>query len=308
MTTIFLHIGRGKTGTTVIQRFLAERRKELADVGVLYPKAGEHGSGHQSFAKSLLREAPNWMDADPETSSAQETLRAELKHNTADRILFSSENFTLVDPQDVQDFFSSALGNCDVRIIFFARTQDEVVESQYNQDVKWCLETATFEEYIASGRCDELDYSGLLAPRAQVFGREHILARVYHSNTLISDFCRCIGPTFSQQSNDDLDRYRPDDDSYANASLGYHAVMVLRALNQFDIPDRRAAYSEAVASLRACDVLPIFFSAKQASDFRDRYRASNLRFSEAYLERRQEELGGRRYSDEVRDAIDRRLA
>ena len=35
---IVLHIGSGKTGTTSIQRFLAQNRARLAELGLLYPQ------------------------------------------------------------------------------------------------------------------------------------------------------------------------------------------------------------------------------------------------------------------------------
>lgn len=40
MKTVYLHIGTHRTGSTSIQRFLANGEEALADRGVIYPKTG----------------------------------------------------------------------------------------------------------------------------------------------------------------------------------------------------------------------------------------------------------------------------
>lgn len=89
------------------------------------------------------------MELDPQMENIQSEVRSELINSSGNIFLFSSENMTLVDPKAIKDFFDSCLADVQFKIIFFARTQDELAESQYNQDVKWTGETLSFEDYIA---------------------------------------------------------------------------------------------------------------------------------------------------------------
>ena len=58
--TIYLHIGRGKTGTTAIQHRFGLCRDALADIGVFYPAAtgGARGVGHDIFGKMMAPSSP----------------------------------------------------------------------------------------------------------------------------------------------------------------------------------------------------------------------------------------------------------
>ena len=64
MTTIYLHIGMPKTGTTSLQKFLFDNREKLLEKGYLYPitgtkissNRGYKGYSHNSLVRLLLHQ------------------------------------------------------------------------------------------------------------------------------------------------------------------------------------------------------------------------------------------------------------
>ncbi len=84
----------------------------------------------------------------------------------------------MADIPALASFCLEAVGTARIKIIFFARSQDELVESQYNQMIKLALCRKTFCEYLDS-ELEELDFAASLAPWAAEFGKENIIARVF---------------------------------------------------------------------------------------------------------------------------------
>ncbi len=58
MKTVYLHIGTHRTGSTSIQRFMANAEEALAEQGIIYPKTGRPDTdwtnqyGHHELAWS----------------------------------------------------------------------------------------------------------------------------------------------------------------------------------------------------------------------------------------------------------------
>ena len=299
MQNLYLHIGRGKTGTTAIQRFLSAHREGLRAQGLHYVEADDTAQmGHQDFAKSFIHRAPSYMKmpAHPERSRA--AVRAELVSSASPNGLLSSENFTLADIPELADFFARSLGGAKIKIIFFARSQDELAESQYNQMVKLALCAKTFEEYIAT-ELDELDFPALLDPWAAHFGKDNIIARVYDGteSNVIQDFLGCLPLSFVADAG-------PDEEApSSNPSVGYLALQIFRVLNRFEFPAQRALYEQLNETVKPIDLPPLFFNSAEARAFRDRFRSSNQFFIREYQGGRGDDLGGRKYSDAERDRI-----
>ena len=87
------------------------------------------GTGHQEFAQSFLQTIPDWMEVSPRLDRIQDEVRSELLRAEHKVLLFSSENFTLVSPERVKSYFEQLFSDVSFRIIFFARSQDELAES-----------------------------------------------------------------------------------------------------------------------------------------------------------------------------------
>lgn len=295
---LYLHIGRGKTGTTAIQRFLSVHRAELLAAGLHYLEADEAARmGHQNFAKSFICHPPPYMEMPPHLERARDEVRAELVASTAPHALLSSENLTLADIPALASFCRDAVDTARIKIIFFARSQDELVESQYNQMIKLALCQKTFSEYLDS-ELEELDFAALLAPWSAEFGKENIIARVFDSACdSIRDFLSCLPlpADFATQPETDA--------ASANASVGHLALQAFRALNAYEFQQQRRLYQRLNEIIRPHDQPALFFDSGQARAFRERFRTSNEQFLREYLDRAGSDLGGRKYSDAERDRI-----
>jgi hypothetical protein len=301
---LYLHIGRGKTGTTAIQHFLSNHREILRASGLHYVEAGDEGKiGHQDFAKSFIVDPPPYMHMPARPENAREAVRAELARSGLPNALLSSENFTLAEVSEVARFFAQSLGIAEIKIIFFVRSQDELAESQYNQMVKLALCHKTFDQFVVT-ELDELDFSAVLAPWAAQFGKSNIIVRVFDAkrNDAVADFLSCL-PLHAL----DLNLKEVQDAVSINASVGFLALEIFRALNRFEFPQQRALYRRLHDAVEPNDLPPVFFSSEQARAFRDRFRASNGFLIHEYLGGQGDDLGGRRYSDAERDRIFARI-
>ena len=151
--------------------------------------------GHQEFAQSFLQTIPDWMEVSSRLDRIQDEVRSELLRAEHTVFLFSSENFTLVSPERVKAYFEQVFTDVCFRIIFFARSQDELAESQYNQDVKWSGLAVDFDDFIATAALEEVEFDVLLTPWAEHFGPDSIIARIYDAFRR-SLCCRTSFPVF----------------------------------------------------------------------------------------------------------------
>lgn len=313
MKTVYLHIGRGKTGTTALQKFLSENRGALLRSGVDYLLAGDQGrgGGHQEFAKSFITQVPAYMIPAKYPDEIRTQTAAEICASSAPTILMSSENFPLVNLDLLRDWFANLQVQTRIRVIFFVRSQDELAESEYNQMVKLKQETRSFSDYASE--LEGANYDAECANWAAHFGAKSILCRVYDGGTgdVISRFLSCL-PT---ERLDRLDTTARPSKAYANRSLGARALLTARLLNGIEIADRDALYRKIFAELEESDLPAVLMSAAQARDFRARFASSNASFRATYLTRQDDnpahdlanesdgDLGGRRYDDVTRDRL-----
>ncbi|MBF0169632.1 MAG: hypothetical protein HQK87_00855 [Nitrospinae bacterium] len=180
-STLYVHIGAPKTGSTALQLFFDRNREALRHRFALYPRATARAGGHHDIAFLTGGGYPEW--ATPQETSLEDLL-GELDRELADHTgdaLISSENFYLFpNPKSLEDRLLSlpSLKGRRVQVIVYLRPQEEVVEAWYNQTVKAQGSTATFAESLERDR-DLWDYEARLKPWADIFGRENIRARLY---------------------------------------------------------------------------------------------------------------------------------
>jgi len=302
MKTIYLHIGVGKTGTTSIQQFLAANHEDLSAAGMNYVLAGggAAGGGHQNFAKSFITDIPHYMVPPTNIISDRALILHEIEHCHESKILLSSENFPLSDPCLVRDFFERSRMNFKYKIVMFIRSQDELVESEYNQLVKVRLEKRTLVEYIETEF--DGDFMKLASKWEQVFGQDNLICRIYDSRhfNVVNDFLGCLEVVLNSDMNE---KYVAP--VVSNKSLGFLALTLKHALNMlqphtgdklnFELP------SELSMLIPDIDLPAILMNSRDARQFLDRYRESNRKFSERFLGESMSDIGGRRYSDYERD-------
>lgn len=167
----FVHIGRGKTGTTAIQRALAANRILLAELGFTYP-------GSTRNHNPIVGELPDGAGA----ASIAAEVRAAPGHG-----LISAEGLQNLPAAKVREW----LLGLDVQIIVYLRDQAEVIASAYQQAVKAELETGAFEDFVI--RCGVQDYRPFLRDWATVFGRENMTIRFYQKDDVVPSFLEVLG-------------------------------------------------------------------------------------------------------------------
>lgn len=303
MKRIYLHIGRGKTGTTLLQSYLSQKRKALLEQGVRYVFADDRGKGggHQQFAKSFIRDYPDLMIRAANPKAVRRRVRKEILGSGRQTLILSSENFPVTDEFGVYEFFREFEKTHQVSIILFARTQDELAESEYNQLVKLKRLTCSFSEYVEREFTD-CDFMALASRWGRVFGDENVIGRIYDGskNNLIEQFLSCI-PEIRPELLSPYDP--PTHGSRINQSIGIKALVTAKALNGVEIDGRMQLYNEIFGQLSKDDLPALLFSSEKAATYRAKFAQSNLAFTKNYVGEPVQDLGGRRYTDEERDSI-----
>lgn len=146
MTQLILHIGTHKTGTTSIQKVLADNRAWLRAKGLVYPDGGQIYKGehpHHDWSHSLT----GVERRRPETTSAFIDYAASLGHDS-DMLLISAEpiyrhmdGIDAIDVVERPDYWArreryvknlaAALGRFDVRVVVWFREKDSFARSLY---------------------------------------------------------------------------------------------------------------------------------------------------------------------------------
>src|SRR5688572_16028359 len=138
MAKLYLHIGLPKTATTAIQEWLTANAAGLREIGVFTFDGVRFG--HRLAIKGIeqheRKEQPDisriangtlWEEVLPQ-------LQAAASDPAIDRIILSSEYFTLAAPNKVREMLAD-LSLRDVSIILVLRRQDRYIESNYSQSV-----------------------------------------------------------------------------------------------------------------------------------------------------------------------------
>jgi hypothetical protein len=204
----FVHVGTHKTGTTAIQRFLADNQERLAGAGLYYPRTGWPSSalpGHHVVASELA--------GDRLVDRAGGTLDdavAEFARARARIACLSSENFEYLHVRDdalVRLRDAIAATGYRPRIVLYVRTQQDYAESLYAELVKHGLAVpfrSFLDEIVANGvvRYDRawtfrFDYLELASRFANVFGPESVIVRAYRddgsAHSIVRDFLAAVG-------------------------------------------------------------------------------------------------------------------
>ncbi len=301
--TIYLHIGRGKTGTTTIQNYLRLQQKFLLSKDIHYISAGggSRGTGHHDFAKSFISVLPHYMVAARNPQRDRKLIKAEIEGSNSQNIILSSENFELADPLKVYEFSDSLKSRYNIKIIFFVRSQDELAESEYNQIVKLKKEIVSFNEYI-NKYIEGCNFMETASKWEKYFGLENMICKIFDGSKrdIIHQFLSCISKEVI-----DPEKYALRDESISklNISLGYKALTIVRLLNSVNIKNRTELYGTLNTLLSTNDLPALLFNSVEASKYRSKFAESNRAFTERYIGKKLSDLGGRRYSDEERTRI-----
>lgn len=173
MTTVYLHIGFPKTGTSAIQNFFRKNSGELRRNKVLYPDSGlTDYAGQAGLAFAAKKKAKRPFDI----------LKKEVTDSQCEKCVISSEYFFMLEPKKVA-FLADQMKCFDMKIVVYLRRQDERIESGYLQ----VLRDSNFrfngdiEAYIKflNNHPRRTDYYEFLKPWVKSFGKSNIFIKLY---------------------------------------------------------------------------------------------------------------------------------
>ena len=192
-TTLYIHIGTPKTGTTAIQSFIHINRDKLKENGLLYPGENEN---HHLVVQEISEADKPFLDTNSEVYKVFTEIGANC--GIYKKILLSSEGFYLKDdiliPKLIEalTFFKI---NVPIKIIIFFRPQQECYESSYQQQIKTIgsFKPIRFNEFVKikleSGAKDYYDHINLWC---SFFGKENLIVVPYEAkqfgNKIFTDF------------------------------------------------------------------------------------------------------------------------
>lgn len=269
---VWLHIGHGKTGTTALQHYFLARTK--ADPAFRYPDIGllPSGAHHALFPLETQAEALAKVPA------LMNDLRASL--DGAAMTVLSSEHMCYFRPRQVAEL-ARVLDGCDLRILYFARRQDELMESTF----KWS-QIATPRLYPDLDRFVETQTRGFdllqrLAPWRATFGDAPIHVRLYHRETCGRDIVSAAEAVLG------LEPMRfANQPATRRDSLGTAMTQVLMAYDALhEKPGKRHAFLQDLRRIEAAsgkDRSALFPTALR-QQIMARYADSNADFAQAFL-------------------------
>lgn len=137
MTTVNLHIGTFKTGTSYLQSVLVHSQAQLADAGVLWP--GRAWADQVAATRGL-------MTAHPRKREAWDQLISEVDQWRGNSVIISMETLSMASASAVRRAASS-LRSHRVRVILTARDIGRVIPAQWQESVQngksW-----SYEDYL----------------------------------------------------------------------------------------------------------------------------------------------------------------
>lgn len=287
MAHLYLHIGTGKTATTLIQNYCNAHRDDLAQHGLCYPDSGRSRlasgrrvAGHQELAAALL-ENPTVNRELHTTRPFAEVLDEVLAECAAyPRVLLSSEMLWKPRIHKRRPGLLALLEAFDaVTVIAYARRQDAWAVSAYNEIVKTMhtRHVPSFADYAARAKHD---VGAAMALWGDLLGEHRLIVRpfvraAWRDGDILADFFAQIDPELPVYCAAGLP---------ANASVPLAAIALLRHMCDADLAEpKRLAWviREAAAELPERPDEGLLTPAIQRSIL-ERFADSNRRMAERF--------------------------
>lgn len=197
---VTIHIGTYKTATSAIQYALARSDRALKRVGAKYAESGlnEPLSKHLHLFDRIVDGGYNrqrHLTHKGEDYIGQ--LMLELQEPGLDHLLISEEELSYPTPA-VAQYLAPLKDVADVEVVCVVRRQPEFLESLYLQFLKEPLRdlTDTFEEFVTSEYARYGDFSKVLEPWEEVFGRQSITVMDFEAlrdGEVVANFANQVG-------------------------------------------------------------------------------------------------------------------
>ncbi len=218
--SLILHIGMPKTGSTVLQNFLAHNRERLQQQKMLYPECGVRICNHTALVKSIGAPLFDWAhfnqhipQFDPATylNDILKQCRTQRCHD----VILSSEFFwaapsmqaantehhrpTAENFSSIKQFLTECRelfsGFSKVTIVVYLRRQDYWIDSFFNHQVKEGFGIPSLDDLLGETK-NYLLYHKNCEILAEVFGRENLVIRNYENllnGDITADFLEAVG-------------------------------------------------------------------------------------------------------------------
>lgn len=278
-TSLYLHIGNHKTGTTSVQRALCAKRAELAREGISYFS--------RFLSRSERKSINRWVVTSGSGADMQGAVHSGLAARLAaagQRVVASGESFSwLFSPAEISGLQSELARRFDeIKIICYVRRQDEQLLSLHQQGATGSnTDIARFfgNESTALPHYRQyfdlyLDYSQRLEKWAEAFGTENIIVRVCERGQLyrgdvVADFFRAIGAQCEPPS------------VFFNESRGLEQAKVGHLLNQTGLSGRKEMRRYLLSHLTSS--VPRMLPARaEAEALYRRYESSNRKLNQSF--------------------------
>lgn len=198
--TVFLHIGSGKAGSSVLQKFFDLNSGVFETKGFSYPPAliseemKRQMSGNQCyFGNGWGLINPNPRFSDVETANFKKDI------DRTKSLVFSSEQLLHASADNLEEIRREFDG-LDFRVVYYIRRIDSAFQSALNNQIKLgniSFSPDRFDE-VADRLLRAFPTFGHLNRFREVFGRESIVIRPYEKGqfaggTIFSDFLSILG-------------------------------------------------------------------------------------------------------------------
>lgn len=301
MSTLYIHIGTPKTGTTAIQNFLLMNEDLLEKKGIAHPKVDVKGMREKFKSRRngnfLVYNSP--LKGEEKDREEQQIYQAGFEAvreaaRTSEKIIVTDEAIWL--RQNIRDDFwqkvkeDAANAGCEVKVIVYLRRQDLYVQAMWNQSIKLMTRLdQTFKRYLNGGLSRKvfLDYYGTLDEISRCIGKENIIVRVYEREMFLQpggiykNFLEALGERMEEE-------YQiPEEDP--NERLEGNFIEIKRILNR--IPEYKkmpldTMYDPIImsSSLKKAEKVS-YFAYDDQLKFLEKYEESNQRVAKEFLGR-----------------------
>lgn len=237
---VYIHIGPSKTGSTTLQKALAEQSESDSPL-IYYPKAGRLNDGkptqrsNQGKIYTELYHVINHTNiyyallgtmVEPSSDDILNMLAAEVAECSQNRVVISSEGFFGLS-EHIQKLID-LLGDCDIKVLLYIRNPEHRTISSYREKVRTENMTRSFEDFIG-GEAYFIHEPTIIERWAGYVGGDKIITRPFEQVAanpgLYQDFCNVVG--IDDENLDNTESYER-----ANTSLNDQNLMAIRYLSK----------------------------------------------------------------------------
>lgn len=240
---LVLHLGAHKTGTSLVQRYTANRPVDMAEMRAVALSRdvlasciswGTITREHPERLREAVRTAGQARFAIPQPSGVRRRLLGR-RTNSIRTVIVSNENALGRPFGDPGSLYPTAAANAQglhrsvgeftPRIIYYIRSQEEFVESYYLQTVHQGG-TATFDQWLHSVDTTAISWVPTIEALADAFGPSQVVVRDFSEirqgqNAFIASFLRTCDPDV----NPTVDYERPHNLSISQQGLDLALAM-----------------------------------------------------------------------------------